>query len=151
MYSKIELISKKPINIYMGNVDNFNNELINMEENKEDKLGTEQKSDKDSVQNQLDSDQQRSKNVSEPNSDGMMGMNEFDDYGQNMDIIMENMYENVTKTNHMFSSLGVKEDEENDLSIIYSQENTEQVDNDFRKNILKMSKHSLKNVSRINW
>jgi hypothetical protein len=133
----------------MGDFDSYNNELMGNELSKEGKLGDSTKSDQDSIQNELDSGNQNSKNTSEPNSEGMMGMNEFDDYGQNMDIIMENIYENVTQTNNIFSSLGVQDDQDNDLSTIYSQENIEEVDNEFKEKILKKNKRSLKDVSEL--
>ena len=70
----------------------------------------------------------------------------FQDFGNDMDVIMENMYENLTKTNNMFSSLGV--DMESGVnSLIRPDEDYLDKNRDFQKDFFKSWSRKTKKVN----
>lgn len=115
-------------------------------QNKEIGLATEEKSVKDSVENQLGSGKEGSGlSSTDRKLESGAGEDIFQDFGNDMDIIMENMYENFTKTNNMFSSFGLEM--ESGLDVIADEDLPEQNEN-FRKNLLESWKRRVKKVSR---
>ena len=105
-----KLISKisKPVITNIPQFEEFNELLLETLEQPEKQLATDSKSEKESLDNNLDSGMGISnKSSTGRKPEGIMEDEMFQDFGNDMDIIMENMYENFTKTNNMFSSLGV--------------------------------------------
>jgi hypothetical protein len=144
--NKIDIINQKEL-LSIPEFEDFNLQVLNEIDTKEYGLASELSSGKNSVNNNLNSANQ----ASDQNSTGRKDQPDMDDmfegFENEMDIIMENSYENITKSNNMFSSL----DNEQDYEIIIDEEEDQNIiknDKIFEKKLLKKLKKKTTKVSQ---